>query len=80
MEKVRFGVIGLGGRGYGMMCGNLFRFEDVEITAVCDEYADRAENAAKAVEEKYGKRPLCTTDYKELLHSGLVDIIYVATA
>ena len=80
MEKVRFGVIGLGGRGPGMMCGNLFRFEDIEITAVCDAYADRAETAADAVEKKYGKRPLCTTDYKELLHSGLVDMIYVATA
>ncbi|MBE6891481.1 MAG: Gfo/Idh/MocA family oxidoreductase [Ruminococcaceae bacterium] len=80
MEKVRFGVIGLGGRGHGMMCGNLFRFKDIEITAVCDAYADRAERSADAVEEKYGKRPLCTTDYKELLHSGLVDMIYVATA
>ncbi len=80
MEKVRFGVIGLGGRGYGMMCGNLFRFEDVKITAVCDAYEDRANAGADAVEEKYGERPLCTTDYRELLHSGLVDMIYVATA
>ena len=80
MEKVRFGVIGLGGRGYGMMCGNLLNFKDIEITAVCDAYEDRAEAGAKAVEEKYGKRPFCTTDYKELLNSGLVDLIYVATA
>ena len=56
MEKVRFGVIGLGGRGHGMMCGNLFRFKDIEITAVCDAYADRAERSADAVEEKYGKK------------------------
>ncbi len=80
MEKVRMGVIGLGGRGYGMLKHELLKMDDVEITAVCDVYPDRCENAVKAVEEARGNTPFSTTNYHELLEGGYCDAVYVATA
>ena len=81
MKNIKFGVIGLGNRGFSMLRDVLLKFEDVEFVAVCDEYADRAEKAAALVEEKRGARPaLVTTDYHEVLDSGLVEAVYVATS
>ena len=45
-STVRLGVIGLGGRGCGQM-KTLLSMPDVEIPAVCDVYADRAEKGAR---------------------------------
>lgn len=81
MKTVKFGVIGLGSRGFAMLRDVLLPVKGVEFTAVCDEYADRAEAAAALVEEKQGKRPaVVTTDYHEVLKSGEVDAVYVATS
>ncbi len=78
MKKVRFGVVGLGQRGHGVLNSVLLNMEDVEITALCDVYADRVETESKAVFEKYGKEPFGTLDYNELLKRGDVDAVYVA--
>ena len=81
MKTVKFGVIGLGHRGFAMLRDVLIPVEGVEFVAVCDEYADRAESAAKLVEEKKGKRPaVVTTDYREVLTGGKVDAVYIATS
>lgn len=81
MKTIRFGVIGLGNRGYSMLRDVLLKFEGVEFVAVCDEYPDRAERAAALVEEKHGVRPaVVTTDYHEVLDTKLVDAVYVATS
>ena len=50
-RKLRMGVVGLGGRGYGQT-SLLLDMADVDIVAVCDVYADRTEAAQKLVEEK----------------------------
>ena len=52
MKTIKFGVIGLGHRGFAMLRDVLIPVEGVEFVAVCDEYEDRAEAAAKLVEEK----------------------------
>ena len=80
MDKVRFGVIGLGQRGRILTESVLCNMGDVEITAVCDAYKDRCEEVAGIVEKKKGKKPLCFTDYKELLENKCVDAVFVATA
>ncbi len=80
MEKVRIGVIGLGGRGYGMLKGEILRMEDVDVTAVCDVYPDRCERAVKAVKEARGVAPFFTTNYHELLEGGYCDAVYIASA
>ena len=80
MEKIRFGVIGYGQRGRSITRGPLFSYDEVEVVAVCDAYADRTETAADDVEKRYGKRPLATTDYREVLSSSEVDAVYIATS
>ncbi len=78
MEKIRMGIIGFGCRGRDMT-NNLLGFEDVEITAVCDRYADRVENGVQLTKEKRGNTPFGTQDYKEVLSRDDVDAVYVAT-
>ncbi len=80
MERLRVGVIGLGGRGYGMLTGEFLRMEDVDITAVCDVYPDRCERAVAAVEAARGNTPFSTTNYHEVLDGGYCDAVYIATA
>lgn len=76
----RIGIIGLGGRGYGLLNGELLKFKDITITACCDNYQDRADDAAKAVKSKHGNIPYVTTDYKELLTRDDIDIIMITCA
>lgn len=78
MEKIRMGVIGFGCRGCDMTY-NLLRFDDVEVTAICDKYADRVENGINITKEKKGYTPFGTQDYKELLSRDDVDAVYIAT-
>ena len=78
MERVRFGVIGYGQRGYGLL-DMLLSMEDVDVTAVCDKYDDRAEGAMNRVVEKRNFKPFCTLNYKELLKRDDVDAVLIAT-
>ena len=79
MKKTTFGVIGLGLRGTSILKNILLNMEDVEVVAVCDQYADRTEKSADRVFEKSGKRPFETTDYKTLLAREGIDAVYVAS-
>ena len=57
MEKVKMGVVGLGSRGYMLICGVLTKLDDVEVVSVCDVYTDRCEKSADYIEKASGKRP-----------------------
>lgn len=80
MEKLRVGIIGLGCRGYSLMRDVILRMQDVEVTAVCDEYKDRVQAASKLAEEAGGKLPLAAVDVQEVLDSPLVDAVVIASA
>lgn len=81
MKNFNVGVIGLGKRGMSLMKDILLDMENVTVTAVCDVYEDRAQDAAKAVEEKSGKAPVVITcDYKDVLASDAVDAVLISTA
>ena len=80
MKHVRFGVIGVSGRGHCVMKDVILKLDDVSVTAVCDLYTDRCERAVNTVKEASGKEPFSTTDYKEVIASGLCDAVYIATA
>ncbi len=80
MEKIRVGVVGFGGRGMFLMKEMIMPRENVEVTAVCDLIPERAQTAADAVQEYCGKRPLVTTDYRELTASKDVDAVVVSTS
>ena len=73
MDKVRCGVIGVGGMGSGH-CRMMGQIPEVELTAVCDINPE----ACRSVAEKYEVRGF--EGYEELLDSGLVDMVIVATS
>ncbi|MBQ7336302.1 MAG: Gfo/Idh/MocA family oxidoreductase [Clostridia bacterium] len=76
MEKVRFGIIGVGNMGSGhsknLLAGKV---ENGVLAAVCDLKQSKLD-AIKAME---GAENVATfTDYKEMLNSGLIDVVIVA--
>ena len=71
MEKLKIGIIGLGGRGQSMT-RVLARMKDVEIVAVCDGYSDRAEQGGKIAKKFH---PLVNTDYREVLNADVAAIM-----
>ena len=79
-RELHVGVVGLGGRGHGLvkdiMCGR----EGVHIEAVCDLYPDRVQQTIDAVKEINGNTPLGFTDYKELLKLENIDTVVVTSA
>lgn len=79
METIRVGLIGLGCRGRDLLRTSLLPLPQVNVTAVCDVYEDRVENTLNFLKEK-NLEARGFTDYRELLASGLVDAVVVATA
>ena len=80
MEKLRVGVIGLGSRGHGLMKEVILQMPMVEVTAVCDAYADRAEEGGRLTREMCGRLPAVTTDYREVLRREDVDAVVISCA
>ncbi|MBE3584108.1 MAG: Gfo/Idh/MocA family oxidoreductase [Limnochordaceae bacterium] len=75
VETVRVGVIGVGRRGSEHV-QRLQRMRDelgVEVSAVCDIIAERAQRAAQETGARW------FTNYREMLDSVPLDAVYVAT-
>ncbi len=72
MDKVRIGIIGVGGMGQGH-CNGLKKVDEAVLTAVCDIDPETA--------EKIGKQHNVPsfTDHLKLIKSGLCDAVIVAT-
>jgi predicted dehydrogenase len=75
---VKLGVIGLGGRGRGLLT-NLLEMEDVEITAVCDLYEERLQLGLEIVDQAGRPRAEGYTDYKKLLTREDLQGVIIAT-
>lgn len=71
-DKVRFGVIGTGGMGSGH-CSMIPTIPETTLTAVCDV----DEKTRTAIQAKHDVPAFST--YEELLDSGLVDAVVIAT-
>lgn len=80
MKRLRLGVIGLGQRGAQLMKGVFTCHEAVVVTALCDNYVDRVEDAAKLVVDAGFAEPFKTSNYKEVLSKDLVDCVVVAAS
>lgn len=75
-QKLKVGIIGLGGRGYGMLpC--LLGMKDVEYTMVCDPYEDRVTQAQDKIEEATKVRPAGTTDYRDVIAAPDMDCVLI---
>jgi len=76
MEKVRYGIIGLGNQGSSYAL-NLFdggKIKDATVSAMCDINPEKIE----AVKEKTAnKDAVYFTDYIEMLDSGLCDAVLI---
>ena len=81
-EKVRFGVIGTGGRGTSML-HELVALDGAEIRAVCDVNKDAALTAQGLVEKAGQKAPAVYTsgerDFENLVKREDLDFVYIAT-
>ncbi len=80
MKKLNMAVIGLGSRGSGLLKDILLNMADVQVIGVCDNYADRAENAAALVEQRSGKRPFSTVNHTDILNMEALDAVLVSTS
>ncbi len=72
MDKVRFGIVGNGGMGSGH-ASTIQNIEECQLVAACDIDP----SAVKGIGDEYGVEMFA--DYKELIDSGLVDAVIVAT-
>ena len=78
MEKVRFGIIGLGNQGSAYIF-NIFGKNEVKngyITALCDCNQAKVDAMKERLKDQSVKY---FNDYKEMLDSGLVDAVLVET-
>ena len=78
MEKVRFGIIGVGNMGSSHAKKFLSgRVENGVLTAICDLKSAKTDKIL-AMEFDGAKDVAVFTDYKEMLASGLCDAVIVA--
>ena len=80
-ERVRLGIIGVGGRGTSLL-GDLLAVERVEVKAICDIVPEKVAHAQKMVSDAGQPEPKGfskgDTDFKNLTQLDL-DIVYIAT-
>jgi hypothetical protein len=81
-EKVRLGIIGVGGRGTGV-CSDFLAVPGIEVKAVCDVIPEKTAHAAAMCEKRSGIRPTeyhaGDHDYENLCKRDDLDLIYIAT-
>ncbi len=81
-DTVRLGVIGVGGRGTGMLA-NFLAIPHLQVNAICDSVKEHATHAAEMVEKSGGKKPEIYAngehDYENLCKRNDLDFIYIAT-
>jgi Oxidoreductase family, NAD-binding Rossmann fold len=81
-DVFRLGVIGVGGRGTGML-GNFLAVPGVQVNAICDSNKEHATHAQELVEKSGGKKPEIYAngehDYENLCKRNDLDFIYIAT-
>lgn len=78
MKDIRIACIGIGARGKEML--KLILSMNEKVVAVCDVYADRAEEAAATVENATGLRPAVYTDYRDAIADENVNVVMIMTA
>jgi len=76
MNKVKVGIIGVGGIANGKHMPSLAKLKNVEMVAFCDIIEERAIEGAK----KYGTPDAKVfTDYRDLLAIKEIDVVHVLT-
>ena len=79
MKKLKIGFVGLGVRGK-MLLGTTLCCSDAVVTALCDVYEDRVEEAVKTVKEKQTEAVKGYLNYEELLADKNVDAVVISSS
>lgn len=79
MKNIQIGLIGLGQRGYGLL-DQIILEQGEAVVALCDNYEDRLNRAAQAVEKAGQKKPKMYQDYCDMLKDEQVNTVIIATA
>lgn len=79
-ESINLGIIGLGGRGYGLLKAVILEEADVNVVGVCDLYEDRTQAAFDLVKEKRGVEPVKSLDYHDILDIPGLDCVFVTSS
>ncbi len=69
-------VVGLGCRGYSMLCDVLLNLPDLNIVSVCDVYEDRVQQGVDAVKAA-GQQAEGFTDYREALSVPGLNAVFI---
>ncbi len=81
-DRISIGVIGCGGRGVGAHMAGVApyaREQNIEITAVCDPWRLRREEAAAKASETHGRPARQFVSYRDLLALEDVDAVMIAS-
>jgi predicted dehydrogenase len=81
-DRISVAQIGCGNRGFGAHMTGVHkhaREQNVEIVAVCDVWSEHLDRAAAKVEEWYGRPPLKTSKFEEVLAKKDVDAVMIAS-
>ena len=79
LDVVRVGMIGLGGRGYGLL-NEVLAVEGVQVTALSDPVEAHAARGRERVEKAGQRAPAVEADWQKLCERKDVDLIYVCSA
>lgn len=79
MDKIQLGLVGLGGRGRGLL-KLLCEMEDVRMVGICDQKADLLMQGETIVFENTGDSVACFLDFDELLALDEIQGVVIATS
>jgi len=72
-EKIKYGFIGPGSRGFRLLQRHLQHIEIGECVAICDIYEPNLQQAM----ELFGGKPTAYTDYRKLLDNPDVEAVFI---
>jgi len=81
-DRISIGIIGCGGRGLGAHMPGVHehaKSQNIEITAVCDPWRLRQEEAATKAKEWYGREARKFSSYRDLIALKDVDAVMIAS-
>lgn len=76
MHSIKAGVVGLGGRGIGLL-KQLVKMKDVDILAVCDLYDDRVQQGVDIVKKAKGNVPFSTNSYNDVINFDGINVLFI---
>ena len=81
-DRIKLGIIGLGGRGLCMLKNPIIpmREEGIDVVAVCDLLSDRVDKAVNTLLESGAEKPFASTDYNEVLALKELDAVYISAS